>query len=92
MTRLSGIAEIARAARVGDLDAINDALDGMRDYSFQVLRGRSAADREMRRDPPLPPVDQTELARVENWHYPSMRPAEPAKKPARVKRRRRVAA
>lgn len=67
MTVLSPIAEIARAARVGDLDAINFALDGMHGREHEVLKGRIAADRQLRRDPPPPPVDHSSLAKAESW-------------------------
>lgn len=55
------IRRIARAARIGNLATINHILDGMSDgYADQVTFGRADADREMRRDPPLPQLVECE--------------------------------
>lgn len=88
MSLLSPIGEIAKLARLGDVAAINDVLDGMHGKEYEVQRGRAAADRLLRRDPPLPPVDQNELAKVEGWHCylaPTPEPPRPTvfKKPKR---------
>lgn len=56
MSALSPLGEIARAARIGDMAAINAALDAHHNREA-VLAGRAAADRERRRDPPLPETE-----------------------------------
>lgn len=62
------LAEIARAARKGDLNAINFVLDGMWDKTEEIVFGRAVADRELGRDPALPPiVEHSTLATKEGW-------------------------
>ena len=62
MTTLSSIAEISRAARVGDLDAVNAALDRMDWAATEIMRGRAVADRGD--DPPLPPLEVDSIALI----------------------------
>jgi hypothetical protein len=64
MTALSPIAEVARAVRLGDLEAADAALDALHHYREDVLTGRTAANHATRRDPPLPPLAVDSLAMV----------------------------
>lgn len=64
MTPLSPIAEIARAARDGDLAAINAVLDAMTgDKAAEVVRGRFAAVQSAPAEP-LPPLPVDSLAMI----------------------------
>jgi hypothetical protein len=87
MTILSPLAEVARAVRIGDLQAAEKALDRLDDFGGAVASGRAAA---VRRDPPLPPIDQTELMKAEDWGNLS-KPIFPDRghRPTKKKRRRK---
>ena len=64
----SPLSSLAYAVRMGDLSAAEVALDDLAvDSPMAVLRGKAAADKERRRDPPLPPlpVDNLQLVAAE---------------------------
>jgi hypothetical protein len=47
--------QLAKAVRLGDLDAANRVLDGQRGFlANEVSLGRADADQALRKDPPLP--------------------------------------
>lgn len=58
------ITEIAKQAKIGDLEAINKLLDGAQDYHHAILMGRIQADKALRRDPPLPPLAEDQLVEI----------------------------